>query len=95
MTTTGTSTTPATFTATGKTKYATKSYEVLIGYVKNGELPQYVVRNIETDVIEFNHEVLSFVREWIAHFQARLDALDEGKNPDDNSAAVQRVANFN
>lgn len=92
---TATSTAPATFNETGKTKYGTKNYEVLIGYIKDGELPQYVVRNLETGVVEFNHEVLSFVREWIAHFQARLDALDEGRNPDEQNGAAHRVANFN
>jgi len=92
---TATATSPATFNETGKTKYGTKNYEVLIGYIKNGELPQYVVRNLETGVIEFNHEVLSFVREWIAHFQARLDALDEGRNPDEQASAPARAANFN
>jgi hypothetical protein len=75
-------------------KYSSKSYELLTGYVKNGELPQYLVRNIETGVIEFNHEVLSFAREWIAHFQGRLDALDSGKNPDAVTETPSAV-NFN
>ena len=80
-----------------KTRYGSKNYELLIGYVKNGELPQYIVRNLETGVVEFNHEVLSFAREWINHFQGRLDALDAGKDPDAAASvdAMSRTASFN
>jgi hypothetical protein len=81
----------------GETQYKSKNYHLLIGYVKNGELPQYLIKNLETGVIEFNHEVLSFAREWITHFQARLDALDAGKNPDApaEQATDARGVNYN
>jgi hypothetical protein len=101
MTQTGTETiapTPAEPVITAETKYGSKNYKLLIGFVKNAELPQYLVKNIETGVIEFNHEVLSFAREWINHFQARLDALDQGKNPDAveaGQAGILNTANFN
>jgi len=94
MTTTGTEIKMAEPTITAITRYKSKNYELLIGYVKNGELPQYIVRNLETGVVEFNHEVLSFAREWINHFQARLDALDQGKNPDEPVTAPDAI-NFN
>ncbi|MDE2097337.1 MAG: hypothetical protein KGL39_08850 [Patescibacteria group bacterium] len=82
-------------TITAETKYGSRSYELLIGFVKDGELPQYLVRNKETGVVEFNHEVLSFAREWITHFQGRLDALDAGKNPDEANEQIRVAANFN
>ena len=70
---------PAVFNVLTTTPYVTKNYEVVVGFLKDGELPQYAVRNRQTQVIEFNNEVLSFVREWLTHFQERLDDLDSGK----------------
>jgi hypothetical protein len=67
---------------TGKTKYETKDFIIRTGYVKEGEIPQYLVQNKETEIVEFNHEVLAFVREWVAHFQTRLDDLNSGKTPE-------------
>lgn len=83
--TTGTNTiTPAKYITVSETKYESKNYKVLVGFVKDGELPQYVILNKETNVVEFNHEVLSFAREWVAHFQQRLDDLDAGKKTEDS-----------
>jgi len=78
--TTGTETvTPASVNILRKTRYGTKNYSISVGFVKDGEMPQYVVLNNETGVVEFSHEVLSFAREWVNHFQQRLEDLDAGK----------------
>lgn len=69
------------------TKYHTPMYRVVVGTSAPDEFPVYVVMNKETQVPEFATEVLAFAREWLEHFQARLDELDNpktGEKPEPN-----------
>jgi len=77
--TTGTETvTPASVNILRKTRYGTKNYSISVGFVKDGEMPQYVVLNNETGVVEFSHEVLSFARECSTTSSSGLRILMQG-----------------
>lgn len=80
---------------TRDTKYDFKSYTVKVGQMKADDPETYLVVNKETEVVEFNHEVLSFVLEWVNHFQKRLDAIVAGKPLDEQDEVADIVRNIN
>lgn len=43
-------------------------YDVFVGALEGDKLPQYVVINRTTGVVEFTHEVTAFYKDWLSHF---------------------------
>lgn len=48
--------------------YSQGIYDVFVGSLDVDKLPMYVVRNRDTKVVEFTHEVTQFYRDWLNHF---------------------------
>lgn len=78
---------------TRDTTHNSTDYHVLVGFLKAEDPTEvYLVQNKLTGVIEFSHEVLPFVLEWLSHFQKRLDDVRSGKKGEDEvSDIVSRV----
>lgn len=87
------------FEITGTTKYESQFYQIKTGWDPTGKLEEskpehYLVFNKETGVIEFEHEVLPFVLEWMSHFTKRLQDIADGKVPtDDEISGIVRSVN--
>lgn len=58
--------------------YQTPNFSVTIETLPEDKLPQYVVRNKETGVIEFFHNVLYIVKQWTREMD-ELIAKEEQK----------------
>lgn len=52
--------------------FAQGVYDVFVGTLEEDKLPMYVVRNRDTKVVEFTHEVTQFYRDWLNHFAKQV-----------------------
>lgn len=64
-------------------QWGSPMYELRTALPDDSEVEIYVVRNKVTGVVEFTTEVLPFAREWISHFQKRLDDMDNPPKDED------------
>lgn len=46
----------------------TTDYKVVVATTDEDQLPQYAIINKHYGVVEFTHEVLPFIKNWLEHF---------------------------
>ena len=52
-------------------------YDVFVGAIEEDKLPMYVVINRDTGVVEFTHEVIAFINDWLTHFVKDVEAANQ------------------
>lgn len=52
--------------------YSQGVYDVFVGSLEEDKLPQYVLINRDTSVVEFTTEVTGIYKEWLRHFAPEL-----------------------
>lgn len=78
-----------------ETAYDYEAYTIVVGSLQPDQPEVYMVQNKETKVVEFTHEVLPFVMEWILHFEKRLKDIKAGKAPDEDAHINSIVQSMN